>query len=314
MSYFVDGVITDNQQVSLTILREEVLQNPDGSYSNITITSILTRNNDNSYNWVDVDDVSNIPSNYAIFYVNISETETAKNPSNFYLKNITTKQWLIFTKGSNLPTNSDNKPQYFKGKQNLYQPWYKPFAFFPGVIYNITNYDDINISNNISFIPIEWYKSDDCNLVSSLESIKDHFNWVLGSPISSQGWINKEDCKQQVDYIICSINNYCSTSCKGPCLNKNSECKWINEQFSCGGNLFFSWWYSITFIVILLIFILIIVVGIIISFFRHPKIKDLYGDDIDENDKILTVDQYNKLKKIKIKKKNKSTMAAKTIN
>ena len=110
MSYFVDGIIIDKKQVSLTTTldilkyKEPTDMEEDSSGDQILVTTVylLTKNSD-SYEWVEVVESDKIPKNYASFIIDISETETAKDPSKFFLKDKSTLKWVDFVGGSNVP-------------------------------------------------------------------------------------------------------------------------------------------------------------------------------------------------------------------
>jgi hypothetical protein len=291
MAYFVDGIIVDGQQVCITATR-----NTKDGQKIASDVFLLTRNTDGSYGWtlmVDKNGDTDIPTNYSAFIIDIDETETSQNPSKFNLKDGLSFKWLNIQPSSKIPTSSIEKPDPFMGKQSLYQPWRKPFAFFPGIVYTITDSDNKLISETITFVPIVWYKYGVCGIpVSPVEALTYHFQWVFGSKILPQAWMDQKDCQQQVDYNMCSPGNYCKTDCKAPCQDLGKECEWIGNQFVCMRDATSGWWFSRTTIIVVCVAIVAIIFGIVISFFRHPKITDPYGGKIKKGDKVLTVSEY----------------------
>lgn len=248
MSYPIDGAIFNKQQ--LAIVTDDNM--------------ILTQDSSGKYIWIPL--ANN--NNYIALVVNVVTTETYGQPMSFYLTNSFTGKWVIFNTTGNVSDTND-KPNPLQAKQSVYQPWYKPFAFFPGVLYSMI-VDQTILSQRYYFIPMLWYKAGYCGLpASSADAISLHYQWTQGDT-DNAGWTTQSDCRNGIAYSICRMGNTCQTTCKGPCSTPNKECEWLKDQFVCQRRLWFGipFWQSKLFIWILLVVILFIVVTVIIIIFR----------------------------------------------
>lgn len=250
MSYPINGAIFNKQQ--LAIVTDDRM--------------ILTQDSTGKYIWQPLTD--SVPNDYIALIVYVDTVETYSQPVNFQLTNSFTGKWVVFNTNGNV-SDTNEKPSPLKAKQALYQPWYKPFAFFPGASYSL-EVDQISLSQRYYFIPMLWYKSGYCGLPSSSTSaINLHYQWSISdNGLDNYGWTSQSDCRNGIVYKICSIGNMCQTTCKGPCPTSKNECEWLNNQFVCQRSLFsISFWQSNIFMWILLAIVLFLVVTIIITIF-----------------------------------------------
>lgn len=272
MAYYIDGVINNKDQVAISRKIGDDMQ-------------ILTKNESGDYKWMNLP-ITNVNSgpkyNYVSVFVHIKDTETLDNPSSFRLENALTRKWLSFSYDSTnqdiVVTDDFNKPtDYLYAKQQMYQPWYKPFAFFPGIDYKVSNNQEL--SNNLvyQFIPMIWYKSGFCVFpASSDDAIANHLLWFQKQNDEAvifdiQGWTSQEDCQMQYFYKICEVGNRCQTLCKGPCPNPSLECTWIKTQFVCDRKSIFreNWWTSMWVKILLLAIIICVIVVILILIYNR---------------------------------------------
>jgi hypothetical protein len=280
MAYYIDGAVNNKDQVAIARTVDNNVQ-------------ILTQSELGDYKWMNlpITNTNDGPTyKYVSVFIHIKDTETFDNPSSFLLQNALTWNWLSFSYDSNKDiavTDDSKKPtDYLYAKQYIYQPWYKPFAFFPGIDYKVSNNQELNNSSVYQFIPMVWYKPGFCVYpASSDDAIANHRLWVQkqndtddddddddnNDDFDTQGWTSPKDCQMQYFYKICGAGNSCQTLCKGPCPNRNLECTWIKNQFVCNRESIFknNWWTSMWVKILLLGIIIFVIVVILILIYNR---------------------------------------------
>jgi len=92
--------------------------------------------------------------------------------------------------------------------------------------------------------------------------------------IQTQGWTDLSDCEAGPIYSYCSVNQYCSAACKGPCASNFDDCTYNpNSGFSCQfdpNDLFKGqWWRQPWFIYLCLLVLGLLLLLVLVWYFRR---------------------------------------------